>query len=98
MNYEIYSKQREELEGQKKLLIEQIKSLDDKYVQENSKFKIGDRIKNLNTNEFGYVCKNKLDYRGRIRTEAYKEKKDGTQGMHKMFIWAEDKIELSPKD
>lgn len=74
------------------------KELEAEYVECNKRFNLGDRIKKVRGQEFGYITGFKIDWHGNIAEHAVKEKKDGTPSKHSMFIYQSSEIESAPKE
>lgn len=91
MTKEKYNQEMEDIHYQKKLLFEREKIVQEKYIEANKPFEIGDKVQN-NRGEKGFVIGYEVGYSSKVVPLLKKMKKDGTQSSIKLFYWSYDKL------
>lgn len=95
MTKEEFEIKKEAINKKKLLLSQELKQIENEYIQSNKKFNVGDKIKN-SRNELGIISGFKiidvLD--NRIEPVCKKIRKDGTASVYDLLFWDIDKLEL----
>lgn len=67
------------------------------YIEHNKPFNIGDRIFKSKSKEYGFVVSFKMGYQFEITPICVKEKKDGTESKHSLYVYSINDVELAKK-
>lgn len=96
MKKEDFKKRLNDINESVEFLNQEKKSLIKEYLESNSDFKIGEKVKVVSVDgnyQYGYISETVLNYGHEIGYDVLKEKKDGTPSMNKIFVYFNDKIE-----
>lgn len=97
MNKEKFIEAKKDINLQISKLRDLEKQLISDYIESNKKFNIGDRVKNIKHNEFGFVNSFDVDWMYNVKSICKKEKKDGTQSLQKMYVFDDSQLEIANK-
>lgn len=103
MTKEEFKFETSRIDAEIKVLREQASNIKDAYIKEHAKFEIGDKVVVIypatygpfpkpEKREYGFVCKNELNFREDVVPKLLKCKKDGTESRHELYVWSYEDV------